>query len=95
MEEKSKRIKAAREIKNIQMKIIKVKENDSYFNCYIKKAVVILDDGTIAFVKSNSCHNINGPSFIYDNYRLWHYKDKYYGENDDFTNKSWKKKVSN
>lgn len=78
------------------MKIIKAKENDGFYNAFIKKAVVIIDDKEkycIFFIKNNGYHNKNGPSLIYETYSLWYYKDRPYGSNNSFTIKTWKKKV--
>jgi hypothetical protein len=39
-------------------------------------------------------HNENHAAWIWkDGNKDWYYKDKYYGENNDFTNETWKKKV--
>ena len=50
-------------------------------------------DPCIYFVKNKGFHNINGPSLICDDYKSWYYKDVHYGDDDDFTIKSWKQKV--
>ena len=50
---------------------------------------------SIHFYKNGIRHRKDGatPIYLYINEKLWHYKDKCCGENDDFTNKTWNKKV--
>lgn len=50
---------------------------------------------TIRFYKDGQLHREDGPAAIYHtcSYKDWFYKDKYYGENNQFTTKSWKRKV--
>ena len=39
-------------------------------------------------------HREDGPTVEFaDGRKSWHYKDKFYGINDDFTNETWKEKV--
>lgn len=50
---------------------------------------------TIRFYKNGRLHREDGPAVLYYGgmYKDWFYKDKYYGENNIYTNKSWKQKT--
>ena len=42
--------------------------------------------------KNGQCHREDGPAIKYYNgYKEWYLNNKYYGLNNDFTNKSWKR----
>ena len=50
---------------------------------------------SIHFYKNGKYHREDGVARInlYINEKLWYYKGEYYGVTNDFTNKTWKKKV--
>ena len=50
---------------------------------------------SIHFYKNGIYHREDGMAFInlYVNEKDWYYKGEHYGNNNDFTNKTWKKKV--
>ena len=48
----------------------------------------------IIYYENGKIHNENGPALLASgNQKFWHYKDKRYGENNDFTNETWIEKV--
>jgi hypothetical protein len=55
---------------------------------------IIWEDGSKIWCINGCEHREDGPAveFVNGN-KHWYYKNKYYGANDDFTIKSWKKKV--
>jgi hypothetical protein len=59
------------------------------------KGVIIDMSRDICFFKNGRLHNENGPSVIY--YKItsydWFFKGNFYGADDNFTNKSWKRKI--
>lgn len=81
------------------MKVIKIKfwENiiDGYN--YFFTGVAIDIDNDFCFYKNGKYHRENGYTQLIKskNFKdfLYFYKDAYYGKNEDFTNKSWKKFV--
>ena len=60
----------------------------------INTGVVINTSNLISFYKNGNLHKKDGCARIYtDRFVDWYYKGKYYGGDNEFTNKSWKKKV--
>jgi len=48
--------------------------------------------GSEYWFKNGQCHREDGPAIKYYNgYKEWYLNNKYYGLNNDFTNKSWKR----
>ena len=74
------------------MKVIGLTRGDENFCCAIYIHLVP-NDPCIYFVKNRMFHNINGPALICADFKAWYYKDEFYGQDDDFTISSWKKKV--
>ena len=60
----------------------------------INSGVVISTSNLISFYKNKKLHKKDSCARIYE-YRFvdWYYKGAYFGGDDDFTNKTWKKKV--
>ena len=53
-----------------------------------------LIDESIRYYKNGMEHREDGPATEYkDCYKSWDFKNKCFGYNNDFTNKTWKKKV--
>ena len=55
---------------------------------------VIIANDSIRYIKNGCYHRIGGPAIEYPyGSKSWYYKDKLYGLDDDFTNKTWKEKI--
>ena len=72
--------------------------NDGNNFHYNFTGVIIDSDSDFCFYKNGKVHNENSWAQLICNpeevsYSYYFYKDECYGVNDDFTNKSWKKKV--
>ena len=76
------------------MKVISIISNFKHQNDFSFTGIIVTHDCEICFYKNGSLHRENGPAVIYEGSALaWARKDHYYGFFNDFTNKSWKKKV--
>jgi hypothetical protein len=65
-----------------------------YFNNFT--GIIIDSDRDIVFYKNGKYHRENGPAINAYNTNgafSWYYKGVFWGSDDDFTIKSWKKKV--
>lgn len=55
---------------------------------------VIHNNHNLYYCFDGQLHREDGPSAEFaDGDKEWHYKNKIYGKNNDFTNKTWVKKV--
>ena len=79
------------------MKVVKLKTY--IFRSANFTGISILLDGTIRFYKAGSIHKNNGPAYIRtivnnNNFdKLWVYNGGVYGYKDDFTIKTWKRRI--
>ena len=73
------------------MKVIKI--NEDIVQCKFT-GIGINKYEVIIFFKDGKWHNDSYQAAIYQSgYKYWWYKDTFYGRNNDFTIKTWKKKV--
>lgn len=81
------------------MKVIKLKYVSGYYTLYNfhPDITIIIIDGCndIVYYNNSEYHNENGPAIIHCGYNSWayYYKCKYYGDDYEFTKKSWKNKI--
>ena len=73
------------------MKIIKLKKVVEPWNRF-KSIIIIFVDCEIYILKDGNYHNEIGPAIICKGIKRFFYKGYFYGHND-FTIKSWKRKV--
>lgn len=53
----------------------------------------ITHPNVIRYYKNGLIHRENGAAEYSSGHKLWYYKNKCYGANNDFTKNSWKEKV--
>lgn len=84
------------------MKVFKCNNQTYYFQHFISKAIVIIEKTYLIthwFVRNNKIHSskfsavsgIDNPKTCPEIVYAYYYKDCFYGNDKNFTNKSWKK----